>query len=100
MSRSWRENSETAPSRGAGSLRCSNGWRFEWLLAAGKKAVAERLHLSWDETHGGSQECAVKRGLARRKAGPVPHIEMDEKLFTAIIIHSDQRMPFGHVYTQ
>ena len=36
---------------------------IDWLLAASQKAVAERLHLSWDEIHA-IQERAVKRGAA------------------------------------
>jgi transposase len=54
---------------------------IDWLLAASQKAVAERLHLSWDEVHA-IQERAVKRGLARRKAEPVAYIGVDEKSFT------------------
>ena len=54
---------------------------IDWLLAASQKAVAERLHLSWDEVHA-IQERAVKCGLERRKAEPVEHIGVDEKSFT------------------
>jgi transposase len=54
---------------------------IEWLLAASQKAVAERLHLSWDEIDA-IQERTVKRGLARRQAEPVKHIGVYEKSFT------------------
>jgi transposase len=53
---------------------------LEWLKAASKAAVAEQLHLSWDEIHG-IMERAVKRGLERRKAEPVSHLGVDEKAF-------------------
>ena len=51
-----------------------------WLKAASQKAVAEQLGLSWDEIHG-VMERAVKRGLARRQAEPVPRLGVDEKAF-------------------
>lgn len=51
-----------------------------WLKAASQAAVAEQLHLSWDEIHG-IMERAVKRGLERRKAEPVSHLGVDEKAF-------------------
>jgi transposase len=51
-----------------------------WLKAASQKAVGEQLGLSWDEIHGIMQR-AVKRGLARREAEPVPHLGVDEKAF-------------------
>ena len=51
-----------------------------WLKAASQKAVAGLLRLSWDEMHG-IMERAVKRGLERRQAEPVPHIGVDEKAF-------------------
>lgn len=54
---------------------------IDWLLAASQKAVAERLGLSWDEVHG-IMERAVKRGLARRQAEPIPRIGVDEKAFS------------------
>jgi len=54
---------------------------IDWLLAASQKAVAERLRLSWDEVHA-IQERAVKRGLARRQAEPIPRLGVDEKAFT------------------
>lgn len=54
---------------------------IDWLLAASQQAVAERLGLSWDEVHG-ILERAVKRGLARRKAEPIPHLGVDEKAFS------------------
>jgi len=54
---------------------------IDWLRAASQKAVAERLKLSWDEAHA-IQERAVKRGLARRQAEPVPQLGVDEKAFT------------------
>jgi transposase len=51
-----------------------------WLKAASQKAVAGLLRLSWDEIHG-IMERAVKRGLQRRQAEPVPQIGVDEKAF-------------------
>jgi transposase len=53
---------------------------IDWLQAASQQAVAERLGLSWDEVHGIMQR-AVKRGLARREAGRLPRIGVDEKAF-------------------
>jgi transposase len=53
---------------------------IDWLKAASQKAVSERLALSWDEIHG-IMERAVKRGLARRQAEPVPLLGIDEKAF-------------------
>lgn len=52
----------------------------EWLKAASQSAVAERLKLSWDEIHA-IMDRAVRRGLERRKAEPVPHLGVDEKSF-------------------
>ena len=57
-----------------------------WLKAASQKAVAEQLGLSWDEIHG-VMERAVKRGLERRQAEPVPRLGVDEKAFRK-----------GHIY--
>ena len=51
-----------------------------WLKAASQKAVGQQLGLSWDEVHG-MMDRAVKRGLARRQAEPVPHLGVDEKAF-------------------
>jgi transposase len=51
-----------------------------WLKTASQKAVAEQLGLSWDEIHGIMQR-AVKRGLKRREAEPVPRLGVDEKAF-------------------
>ncbi|HUE71280.1 MAG TPA: helix-turn-helix domain-containing protein [Pirellulaceae bacterium] len=50
--------------------------RFEalaiaWLREASQQGVAELLSLSWDEVHG-ILERAVRRGLHRRRAEPVP----------------------------
>jgi len=53
---------------------------IDWLQAASQQAVADRVGLSWDEVHG-IMERAVKRGLARREAEPIPHIGVDEKSF-------------------
>ena len=53
---------------------------ISWLKAASQAAVAELLHLSWDEIHG-IMERAVKRGLQRRKAEVVSHLGVDEKAF-------------------
>ena len=49
---------------------------IDWLRAASQQAVAERLHLSWDEMHA-IQERPVKRGLERRKAEPVNRLGID-----------------------
>ncbi len=51
-----------------------------WLKAASQKAVGDQLGLSWDEVHG-IMDRAVKRGLARREAEPIPHLGVDEKAF-------------------
>ena len=51
-----------------------------WLKTASQKAVAEQLGLSWDEIHG-IMDRAVKRGLKRREADPVPRLGVDEKAF-------------------
>ena len=53
---------------------------ISWLKAASQKAVAEQLGLSWDEIHGILNR-AVKRGLKRREAEPVPRLGVDEKAF-------------------
>jgi transposase len=53
---------------------------IDWLQVASQKAVAERLGLSWDEVHAIMQR-AVNRGLARRRAEPIPRIGVDEKAF-------------------
>lgn len=51
-----------------------------WLRQASQSGVAELLRLSWDEVHG-VLERAVRRGLQRRKAEPVPRLGVDEKSF-------------------
>ena len=56
------------------------GLAIAWLKHASQKAVAERLHLSWDEIHG-IMERAVERGLARRQAEEIPRLGVDEKAF-------------------
>jgi transposase len=53
---------------------------IDWLEAASQQAVGDRMGLSWDEVHGIMQR-AVKRGLKRRKAEPIPYIGVDEKSF-------------------
>lgn len=53
---------------------------IDWLQAASQSAVAARLGLSWDEIHG-IMERAVRRGLKRREAEPIPHVGVDEKSF-------------------
>lgn len=53
---------------------------IDWMKQASISAVAERLHLSWDEA-AGIQERAVRRGLARRKAEPVRYLGIDETSF-------------------
>ena len=54
---------------------------IDWMKAASQKAVADQLHLSWDEVHA-IQERAVVRGLARREAETISHLGVDEKSFT------------------
>jgi transposase len=56
------------------------GIAIAWLKQASQKAVAEQLHLSWDEIHG-IMERAVERGLARRKAEKIAYLGVDEKAF-------------------
>ena len=56
------------------------GLAIAWLKHASQKAVAEQLHLSWDEIHG-IMERAVERGLARRQAEEIPQLGVDEKAF-------------------
>lgn len=51
-----------------------------WLRQASQSGVAELLALSWDEVHG-ILERAVRRGLERRQAEPVPRLGVDEKSF-------------------
>jgi transposase len=53
---------------------------IDWMKQASISAVAERLHLSWDEA-AGIQERAVRRGLARRRAEPVRYLGIDETSF-------------------
>jgi transposase len=53
---------------------------IEWLHETSQSAVAGRMGLSWDEVHG-IMDRAVKRGLARRQAGPIVHLGVDEKSF-------------------
>jgi transposase len=53
---------------------------IDWLQAASQQAVAQRLGLSWHEVHG-IMERAVRRGLARREAEPIPYVGVDEKAF-------------------
>jgi transposase len=53
---------------------------IHWLTTASQSAVAERMGLSWDEIHG-IMDRAVKRGLERRKAEPLPRLGVDEKAF-------------------
>ena len=54
---------------------------IDWMKVASQKAVADMLHLSWDEVHA-IQERAVARGLSRREAENIPHLGIDEKSFT------------------
>jgi len=56
------------------------GIAIAWLKQASQKAVAEQLHLSWDEIHG-IMERAVERGLARRKTEQIAYLGVDEKAF-------------------
>jgi transposase len=53
---------------------------IDWMRQAPIAAVAERLHLSWDEA-AGIQDRAVRRGLARRQLEPVSHLGIDETSF-------------------
>jgi transposase len=50
------------------------------LRQASQSGVAELLSLSWDEVHG-ILERAVRRGLQRRQAEPVPRLGVDEQSF-------------------
>jgi len=53
---------------------------IHWLLATSKKEAGRLLGLSWDGIHHVMNR-AVHRGLARRKAEPIPDIGVDEKSF-------------------
>lgn len=53
---------------------------IDWMKQAPLAAVAERLHLSWDEA-AGIQERAVRRGLARREVETVRYLGVDETSF-------------------
>jgi transposase len=53
---------------------------IDWLKAASRSAVAERLGLSWDEVDG-ILERAVRRGLRRREAEAIAYLGVDEKSF-------------------
>ncbi len=53
---------------------------IDWMRQAPLSAVAERLHLSWDEA-AGIQERAVQRGLARRILEPPRYLGIDETSF-------------------
>lgn len=53
---------------------------IDWLKVASQAAVAAQLQLSWDEIHG-IMDRAVRRGLARQAADPIPHVGVDEKAF-------------------
>ncbi len=53
---------------------------IEWLKQASQSAVAKQMGLSWDEIHH-IMERAVKRGLKRRQAEPIPALGVDEKAF-------------------
>jgi transposase len=69
---------------------------IDWLLQASVQAVSRRLGLSWDEA-AGIQERAVRRGLARRQAEPVPYLGIDETAFQRrhryVTIVSDLKQP-------
>ena len=54
---------------------------IHWLKVGSQQAVADQLHLSWDEVHA-IQERAVARGLKRRQLNPVAKLGIDEKSFT------------------
>jgi transposase len=53
---------------------------IDWLHEANIKAVAEQLHLSWDEVDGIMQR-AVHRGLARREKQAPEKLGIDETSF-------------------
>lgn len=53
---------------------------IDWMKEASILAVSKRLRLTWDEA-AGIQGRAVKRGLRRRKADPIPSIGIDETAF-------------------
>lgn len=50
---------------------------ISWLGAASIKAVAEMMHLTWDQVDG-IMDRAVRRGLARRKREPIKELCIDE----------------------
>ncbi|NOR66688.1 MAG: ISL3 family transposase [Woeseiaceae bacterium] len=53
---------------------------IDWMKQAPLAAVAERLHLSWDEA-AGIQKRAVRRGLARRELETIRYLGVDETSF-------------------
>jgi len=53
---------------------------IDWMKEAPIAAVAERMHLSWDEA-AGVQDRAVRRGLARRRLEPPRYLGVDETSF-------------------
>lgn len=53
---------------------------IDWMLEAGRSAVARRMNLSWDQADGIMRR-AVERGLRRREEQVVSRIGVDEKSF-------------------
>jgi transposase len=53
---------------------------IDWLKATSIQAVADQMGMTWDQA-AGIMERAVKRGLARREAEPVPYVGVDETSF-------------------
>ncbi len=53
---------------------------IDWLHGASITAVAQMLHMSWDEVDGVMQR-AVERGLKRRESQPLRRIGIDETSF-------------------
>ena len=54
---------------------------IDWMRAVSQKAVADGLHLSWDEIHAIQERVGV-RGLARREAETILYLGVDEKSST------------------
>jgi transposase len=53
---------------------------IDWMLEAGRSAVARRMGLTWDQADGIMQR-AVRRGLERREERVVARIGVDKKSF-------------------
>ncbi|RQV94835.1 ISL3 family transposase [bacterium] len=65
---------------GSGFTALFEAVAISWLQVASINAVAERMTISWDEAWG-IMERAVRRGEARREAGPIEELAIDETSF-------------------